>query len=207
MSGGTIIVKPVKNSNLISNQNAIIGNTVLYGATNGKLFASGKAGERFAVRNSGGVAVVEGCGSNGCEYMTGGKVVILGDVGDNFAAGMTGGMAFIYDPNKKFENYVNPQSVIWQNVETDYWKKYLKDDVWLAHITHASSHTGELFPVKEISQLCRKRKIISVLDLAQSVGIKNINLSEIDCDFALISSVKWLFSGPGACFLWLSTKC
>ena len=127
LSGGTIIVKPVKNSNLISNQNAIIGNTVLYGATNGKLFASGKAGERFAVRNSGGIAVVEGCGSNGCEYMTGGKVVILGDVGDNFAAGMTGGMAFIYDPNKKFENYVNPQSVIWQNVETDYWKKYLKD--------------------------------------------------------------------------------
>ena len=127
LSGGTIIVKPVKNSNLISNQNAIIGNTVLYGATNGKLFASGKAGERFAVRNSGGIAVVEGCGSNGCEYMTGGKVVILGDVGDNFAAGMTGGMAFIYDPNGKFENYVNPQSVIWQNVETDYWKKYLKD--------------------------------------------------------------------------------
>ena len=71
--------------------------------------------------------MVEGCGSNGCEYMTGGKVVILGDVGDNFAAGMTGGMAFIYDPNKKFENYVNPQSVIWQNVETDHWKKYLKD--------------------------------------------------------------------------------
>ena len=127
LSGGTIIVKPSKNSNLISNQNTIIGNTVLYGATNGKLFASGKAGERFAVRNSGGIAVVEGCGSNGCEYMTGGKVVILGDVGDNFAAGMTGGMAFIYDPNKKFENYVNPQSVIWQNVETDYWKKYLRD--------------------------------------------------------------------------------
>ena len=71
--------------------------------------------------------MVEGCGSNGCEYMTGGSVVILGDVGDNFAAGMTGGMAFIYDPEKKFENYVNPQSVIWQEVETDYWKKYLKD--------------------------------------------------------------------------------
>ena len=79
------------------------------------------------MRNSGGVAVVEGCGSNGCEYMTGGKVVILGNVGDNFAAGMTGGMAFIYDPEHKFENYVNPQSVIWQEIETDYWKKYLKD--------------------------------------------------------------------------------
>ena len=86
-----------------------------------------KAGERFAVRNSGGIAIVEGCGSNGCEYMTGGRVVILGEIGDNFAAGMTGGMAFIYDPENKFENYVNPQSVIWQNVETDYWKQYLKD--------------------------------------------------------------------------------
>ena len=119
LSGGSIIVKPIKDSKLISTKNAIIGNTVLYGATDGKLFASGKAGERFAVRNSGGIGVVEGCGFNGCEYMTGGKVVILGDVGDNFAAGMTGGMAFIYDPNKKFENYVNPQSVIWQGVEID----------------------------------------------------------------------------------------
>ena len=127
LSGGSIIVKPIINSKLISNQNVIIGNTVLYGATAGKLFASGKAGERFAVRNSGGIGVVEGCGSNGCEYMTGGKVAILGDIGDNFAAGMTGGMAFIYDPNKKFENYVNPQSVIWQSVETDHWKKYLKN--------------------------------------------------------------------------------
>ena len=127
LSGGSITVKPFKNSKLVSSDNAIIGNTVLYGATAGKLFASGKAGERFASRNSGGIAVVEGCGSNGCEYMTGGKVVILGDVGDNFAAGMTGGMAFIYDPNKKFENYVNPQSVIWQSVQTDFWKKYLKD--------------------------------------------------------------------------------
>ena len=127
LSGGLIIVKPIKESKLVSNHNAIIGNTVLYGATNGRLFASGKAGERFAVRNSGGIAVVEGCGANGCEYMTGGKVIILGDVGDNFGAGMTGGMAFIYDPNKKFENYVNPQTVIWQSVETDYWKNYLKD--------------------------------------------------------------------------------
>ena len=127
LSGGKIIVRPIKNSKLISKDNSIVGNTVLYGATEGKLFASGKAGERFAVRNSGGIAVVEGCGSNGCEYMTGGSVVILGDIGDNFAAGMTGGMAFIYDPDKKFENFVNPQSVVWQKVETNFWKDYLKD--------------------------------------------------------------------------------
>ena len=105
----------------------VIGNTVLYGATSGKLFAAGQAGERFAVRNSGAITVIEGCDSNGCEYMTGGTVVILGEVGDNFAAGMTGGMAFIYDKTDQFNKKVNPESVIWQNIETDYWKKFLKN--------------------------------------------------------------------------------
>ena len=100
LSGATIVIKPPPESNLISDENTIIGNTVLYGATSGKLFAAGQSGERFAVRNSGAEAVIEGCDSNGCEYMTGGTVVILGKVGDNFASGMTGGMAFIYDPNK-----------------------------------------------------------------------------------------------------------
>ena len=71
--------------------------------------------------------MIEGCGSNGCEYMTGGTVVILGKVGDNFAAGMTGGMAFIYDPKQEFENYVNSSSVVWQTPETDYWKNYLRN--------------------------------------------------------------------------------
>ena len=98
LSGATIVIKPPADSNLVSNDNTIIGNTILYGATSGKLFAAGQSGERFAVRNSGAEAVVEGCDSNGCEYMTGGTVVILGKVGDNFAAGMTGGMAFVYDP-------------------------------------------------------------------------------------------------------------
>ncbi len=126
LSGATIAISPPKESNLISQENTIIGNTVLYGATSGKLFASGQSGERFAVRNSGAEAVIEGCDSNGCEYMTGGNVVILGKVGDNFAAGMTGGMAFVYDPNNEFENYVNSNSVVWQSIETDYWKNYLK---------------------------------------------------------------------------------
>ena len=98
----TIVVRPAPSSTLRSNENTIIGNTVLYGATAGELFAAGQAGERFAVRNSGAVAVVEGCGSNGCEYMTGGTVVILGPVGDNFGAGFTGGMAYVYDPQRRF---------------------------------------------------------------------------------------------------------
>ena len=99
LSGATIVVRPAPSSTLISHQNTIIGNTVLYGATAGELFAAGQAGERFAVRNSGATAVVEGCGSNGCEYMTGGTVVLLGAVGDNFGAGFTGGQAFVYDPD------------------------------------------------------------------------------------------------------------
>ena len=129
LSGGKIIVKTSQKSKLISDQNTIIGNTVLYGATSGKLYASGQAGERFAVRNSGSFAVVEGCGAHGCEYMTGGNAIILGAVGDNFGAGMTGGMAFIYDKNNEFENYANPASIVWQPVETEYWKKFLKESI------------------------------------------------------------------------------
>ena len=129
LSGGSIIVRPSSKSKLVSNENTIIGNTVLYGATSGKLFASGQAGERFAVRNSGGLAIVEGCGAHGCEYMTGGVAIILGKVGDNFGAGMTGGMAFVYDEKNNFKNFANPNSIIWQPVETDYWKIYLKDNL------------------------------------------------------------------------------
>ena len=129
LSGGTIIVYPSSKSKLISNENTIIGNTVLYGATSGKLYASGQAGERFAVRNSGSTAVVEGCGAHGCEYMTGGTAIILGKVGDNFGAGMTGGMAFVYDEENNFEKYVNSSSLIWQKVETDYWKNFLKINI------------------------------------------------------------------------------
>ena len=129
LSGGTIVIYPSSKSKLISNENIIIGNTVLYGATSGKLYASGQAGERFAVRNSGCLAIVEGCGAHGCEYMTGGTAIILGEVGDNFGAGMTGGMAFIYDKENNFENYVNSSSIIWQPVETDYWKDFLKKNL------------------------------------------------------------------------------
>ena len=126
LSGGIITIKLPAESNLVSNENTIIGNTVLYGATSGKLFAAGQAGERFSVRNSGATTVIEGCDSNGCEYMTGGTAVILGNVGDNFAAGMTGGMAFIYDQSKNFEKKINQDSVIYQYIETEYWINYLK---------------------------------------------------------------------------------
>ncbi len=106
LSGASITVRPGSGA-----PGAIIGNTCLYGATSGALYASGRAGERFAVRNSGADAVIEGCGANGCEYMTGGTVVVLGAIGDNFAAGMTGGEAFLHDPEDRAEDYVNPGSV------------------------------------------------------------------------------------------------
>ncbi len=138
LSGATIIVRPAPSSLLRSNENTIVGNTVLYGATAGRLFAAGQAGERFAVRNSGAEAVVEGCGSNGCEYMTGGTVVILGAVGDNFGAGFTGGMAFVYDPDELFEKRVNPDTLLWQRIASPYWEKVARDLV-LAHVENTSS--------------------------------------------------------------------
>ncbi len=138
LSGATIVVRPAPSSTLISQQNTIIGNTVLYGATAGELFAAGQAGERFAVRNSGAVAVVEGCGSNGCEYMTGGTVVLLGAVGDNFGAGFTGGVAFVYDPDGTFEKRVNPETLTWQRVQSVHWDEALRELV-ARHVEETSS--------------------------------------------------------------------
>ncbi|HEV7287565.1 glutamate synthase large subunit [Sphingomonas sp.] len=127
LSGGTIIVRPLVSSPLASQDNTIIGNTVLYGATSGRLFAAGQAGERFAVRNSGAQVVVEGCGANGCEYMTGGVAVVLGEVGANFGAGMTGGMAFIYDESRSFDARANGESIVWQRLSSLHWEAVLKN--------------------------------------------------------------------------------
>ena len=111
LSGAKLVVYPFGNINYVPEQNIIIGNVALYGATSGELYVRGKAGERFAVRNSGATAVVEGVGDHGCEYMTGGEVLILGDTGSNFAAGMSGGMAWVYDTSKTFANKCNPEMV------------------------------------------------------------------------------------------------
>ena len=127
LSGGTIVVRPAVSSPLASQDNSIIGNTVLYGATSGRLFAAGQAGERFAVRNSGATVVVEGCGANGCEYMTGGVAVLLGNVGQNFGAGMTGGMAFVYDADDSFTRRANGDSIVWQRLATAHWEGVLRD--------------------------------------------------------------------------------
>ncbi len=126
LSGGTVVVRPPMMSPLQASKNTIIGNTVLYGATAGYLFAAGRAGERFAVRNSGAHVVVEGCGSNGCEYMTGGVAVILGPIGANFGAGMTGGMAYLYDPEGLAPDLMNMESLVTCPVTQEVWETELK---------------------------------------------------------------------------------
>ena len=181
LSGATIVIKSPAESNLVTDENTIIGNTVLYGATSGKLFAAGQSGERFAVRNSGAEAVVEGCGSNGCEYMTGGCVVILGRVGDNFAAGMTGGMAFVYDPNQEFGNYVNSSSVIWQIPETNYWKNNLKNLI-KEHFQETQSKIAKKIlenftnEEKNFKQICPKEMLDK---LSNPLSLKNKILKAI----------------------------
>ena len=117
LSGGKIIVAPSPKATFVAEDNVIIGNTALYGATSGQAYIRGTAGERFAVRNSGANVVVEGVGDHGCEYMTGGRVVILGNTGRNFAAGMSGGVAYIYDEKGDFYNHCNLEMVLLERLE------------------------------------------------------------------------------------------
>jgi glutamate synthase domain-containing protein 3 len=107
LSGGRIIVKPYAGIDFDPSVNIIAGNVILYGATSGEMYIHGMAGERFAIRNSGARAVVEGVGDHGCEYMTGGRIVVLGETGINFAAGMSGGIAYVYDPDRLFDSRCN----------------------------------------------------------------------------------------------------
>ena len=141
LSGGVIIVRPAQISPLVASENTIIGNTVLYGATDGFLFASGRAGERFAVRNSGAKTVIEGCGSNGCEYMTGGVAVVLGSIGANFGAGMTGGMAYLYDPTGATAPMMNMETLVTCPVSVAHWQEELKALI-ARHVAETNSVKG-----------------------------------------------------------------
>jgi len=124
MAGGKIVISPPEGSSFPSNQTPIVGNTCLYGATSGKLYAAGCAGERFAVRNSGAHAVIEGAGHHCCEYMTGGIVVVLGPVGSNFGAGMTGGFAYVLDKSNSFVDSYNMELVEIQRITTESTEGY-----------------------------------------------------------------------------------
>ena len=154
LSGGMIIIRPKTSSNIIAKDSVIIGNVCLYGATKGKLYAAGIAGERFCVRNSGAEAIVEGCGDNGCEYMTGGSAIILGSVGNNFAAGMTGGMAFVYDKEGTLPMRINLDDVIYQQQMTQHWKNYLLSKIEEHHKKTSSDHAKYLIENWENEKSC-----------------------------------------------------
>lgn len=127
MCGGVISLQPHPGGPAESQQSVILGNTALYGATGGALFAAGQAGERFAVRNSGALAVVEGCGSHGAEYMTGGVLLVLGRIGPNFGAGMSGGVAYLYDPTRRVAANINTSSVVASDLDE-------RDARWIARL-------------------------------------------------------------------------
>ena len=127
LSGGRISILPPARSNFNAEENIIAGNTALYGATTGELYINGKVGERFAVRNSGAIAVVEGTGDHCCEYMTGGRVVVLGRTGRNFAAGMSGGIAYVWDKDHYFDYYCNMGMVEINLVEDTTYRKELHE--------------------------------------------------------------------------------
>ncbi|MAY33232.1 MAG: glutamate synthase large subunit [Rhodovulum sp.] len=175
LSGGTVVVRPPMASPLVAADNTIIGNTVLYGATDGYLFAAGRAGERFAVRNSGAKVVIEGCGSNGCEYMTGGIAVILGTIGANFGAGMTGGMAYLYDPEGLTADMMNMETLVTCPVTVDHWENQLRELVE-RHVEETKSVKGaEILQhweteIANFVQVCPKEMLNK---LPQPLGIEN----------------------------------
>ena len=143
MNGGEIVIRPLASVKYAWNENSIVGNTCLYGATGGSFFAAGCAGERFAVRNSGATAVVEGIGDHGCEYMTGGLIVVLGGAGSNFGAGMSGGLAFVYDAKDEFSGQINPGMIglerLNQQEEIDSLRKLIEIHAKLTKSPHAKS--------------------------------------------------------------------
>jgi len=144
MTGGKLVIKPPKESSFATQETSIVGNTCLYGATGGKLYAAGRAGERFAVRNSGAMAVVEGAGEHCCEYMTGGMVAVLGEAGGNFGAGMTGGFAFVLDLERTFFDRYNAELVEIHRISseaTEGYRKYLIDLISL-HVEETQSAWG-----------------------------------------------------------------
>jgi glutamate synthase (NADPH/NADH) large chain len=143
LSGGRIIVVPPVGSTFEPDKNIIIGNTVLYGATKGEIYISGVAGERFGVRNSGAIAVVEGVGNHGCEYMTGGRVVVLGTTGSNFAAGMSGGIAYVLNENGDFDYFCNMGMVELSLVE-DYGDVNELTDLISKHFKYTGSKKAKM---------------------------------------------------------------
>jgi len=144
MAGGKIVIKPPVGTRFASNENTIVGNTCLYGATGGQMYVSGLGGERFAVRNSGATAVIEGVGDHACEYMTGGCVAVLGETGVNFGAGMTGGFAFVFDRNNLFVDRYNHELIDIQRIHPESMEAYrhVLQEMLVTHVAETDSDWG-----------------------------------------------------------------
>ena len=161
LSGGKLIVYPPRSAKFVHEDNIIIGNVALYGATSGKAFINGVAGERFAVRNSGAKAVVEGVGDHGCEYMTGGCVVVLGKTGKNFAAGMSGGVAYVLDLNSDLYKNINKQMVNIERVTSKFEINELKEMIE-EHVAYTNSESGKEILDHFTDYLPKFKKIIPI---------------------------------------------
>ena len=159
LSGGKLIVYPPKGVRFKQDENIIIGNVALYGATSGKAYIGGVAGERFCVRNSGAIAVVEGVGDHGCEYMTGGRVVVLGSTGKNFAAGMSGGIAYVLDENSDLYTRINKEMVSIRELTNKYDVLELKDMI-KEHVAYTNSEKGKMILENFGEYLPKFKKII-----------------------------------------------
>ena len=144
MAGGKIVIRPPAGSRFVSNENTIVGNTCLYGATGGQMYVSGLGGERFAVRNSGATAVIEGVGDHACEYMTGGCIAVLGETGVNFGAGMTGGFAFVFDRNNLFVDRYNHELIDIQRIHPESMEAYrhVLEEMLETHTAETGSEWG-----------------------------------------------------------------
>ena len=190
LSGGRIVIKPFSKSKIKSNENMIVGNTVLYGAIAGECFLSGVAGERFAVRNSGAIAVIEGTGDHCCEYMTGGVVMVLGETGVNFAAGMSGGIAYVYDKTGNFTEKCNTSMVeiieptsVNSHLHVNLFNKntFLENDekrireMLIRHINYTNSSVA-----KEIIENFNEeiKNFIKVLPLDFKAALKKVKINE-----------------------------
>jgi len=152
LSGGKITVFPPRTATFVPEENIIIGNVALYGATSGEAYFRGLAGERFCVRNSGAEAVVEGVGDHGCEYMTGGRVVIIGKTGRNFAAGMSGGVAYVFDPAKQFPQLCNTEMVDLDKIEDP-----ADEEAVIRLLTNHARHTGSTVATRILEGWSRHR--------------------------------------------------
>ena len=159
LSGGKLTLAPPKNIKFKPHENIIVGNVALYGATSGKAFINGVAGERFCVRNSGALAVVEGVGDHGCEYMTGGRVVILGGTGKNFAAGMSGGIAYVLDEKSDFYTRVNKELVSLEQVTSKYDVQELKEMI-TEHVEATGSEMGKKVLDNFVDYLPKFKKVL-----------------------------------------------